>query len=355
MSEAGFGLDILAPKTRGPGAIRQEPGRSTRREGFLSIVKHVQEVGRRLKEDNRLEEKIRAGLDREATRRRFVKGMAWATAAAGGTVALVSAAQSIGAKPWELGDVLGAAAKTSPEVKPQPAPVPEKETLPPPKSDAFEMVFGELAPSLKAEAKDKVLEMRRIITSNSSFKKMYEVTKKWETVIRENARRVGIPEELAIGIVFIENGGGEDLKSKAGARGVAQLMPDTAWYYGLRVDGPEVEKGRRVDERADPQKSIRAMCDYLEDEYGRFSGNLGLTVWSYHAGAPNIHGAQDKFTGSLPQKWQDLADKKRNQVNVHLLLSNPKVQRDILSKLKDETELYVYKAVAATQLFGETL
>ncbi|MCB9807220.1 transglycosylase SLT domain-containing protein [Candidatus Peribacteria bacterium] len=61
---------------------------------------------------------------------------------------------------------------------------------------------------------------------------------------------IGIPEDfkyLAVAESSLKN----DAESRAGARGIWQLMPDTARRYGLRVDN-------EIDERLNFEKSTRA-------------------------------------------------------------------------------------------------
>lgn len=292
-----------------------------------------------------------------------------------GTVDMASVfmmANSLGIKPWELIDVIRAigkigSAQTS-ALQAVAPPQPEKETessvvtagkeIPSPKPDAFNLVFGDLSTAEKEEVKKQMAEAEKFVASNSG----YPVTAKWERVIRENAKRVGFPEELALGIIFIENGGGEDVMSSKGARGVAQLMPATARQYGLTVD-------QKTDERVNPQKSIAAMANYLKDIKDQFAGNLGLAAWCYNAGEGNVYDALQVYfkntrgvdlgdirTGDFLEQQKKSANYVRflreKKPNVYQVLSNPLVQQNVLVELKDETERYVYRVVAAANFMA---
>ena len=72
----------------------------------------------------------------------------------------------------------------------------------------------------------------------------------------------GLPQWLT-SVVVVESGGNPNALSPKGARGLWQLMPQTARRYGLRVDDG-------VDERLDPMKSTYAAVRYLHDLYGTF-------------------------------------------------------------------------------------
>ena len=64
--------------------------------------------------------------------------------------------------------------------------------------------------------------------------------------------------------------------SKAGARGMWQLMPATARQFGLRCDG-------FVDDRLDYRRSTEAAASYLERAYARY-GDWRLAISSYNCG-----------------------------------------------------------------------
>jgi hypothetical protein len=59
--------------------------------------------------------------------------------------------------------------------------------------------------------------------------------------------------------------------SPKGARGLMQLMPDTAARYG-------------VTDLFDPEQNIRAGVHYLKDLLQRFNGNVDLALAGYNAG-----------------------------------------------------------------------
>lgn len=95
-------------------------------------------------------------------------------------------------------------------------------------------------------------------------------------------RRHGVPADLAA-VILVESGGRVNALSPKGARGLWQLMPETARRYGLRVD--EIR-----DDRLDLFISTDAAAQYLHDLYAQF-GNWKLALAAYNTGAGNVGSA----------------------------------------------------------------
>ena len=212
-----------------------------------------------------------------------------------------------------------------------------------------------------ANALQTVGQMVEVVRSNPSYEQMLTVVKKHEAEIRQEAAKNNFPEDLALGIVFVENGGGEDLTSPSGAVGVAQFLPEVAREFGLQVD-------EERDERKDPEKSIVVMTRKLAADTKLFAGKADFAVWAYHAGAGNVYKAlrihyrqlTDVDLGDITEMSEEKAAElketfgvliKQDGLNVHTVLQNPAVQNELLTRLEDETELYPYKVVAAAALF----
>jgi hypothetical protein len=101
-------------------------------------------------------------------------------------------------------------------------------------------------------------------------------------VVEPILRRHGIPADLAA-VVIVESGGRVDALSPKGARGLWQLMPDTARRYGLHVD--EIR-----DDRLDLFSATDAAARYLHDLYAEF-GDWKLALAAYNTGEANLGSA----------------------------------------------------------------
>jgi hypothetical protein len=131
----------------------------------------------------------------------------------------------------------------------------------------------------------------------------------------------GVPIDLAA-VILVESGGRATALSPKGARGLWQLMPDTARRYGLRVD--EIR-----DDRLDVLKATDAAARYLHDLYAQF-GDWKLALAAYNTGEANVGVA------ILKAHTQDFD------------------QLTSLRMLPLETRNYVPRVLATAQLIGQS-
>ena len=137
----------------------------------------------------------------------------------------------------------------------------------------------------------------------------------FEPILREE----GIPLQMAA-VVLVESGGRVTALSPKGARGLWQLMPDTARRYGLVV-------AASVDERLDLYKATHAAARYLRDLYSEF-GDWSLVLAAYNAGEDAVERAIER--------------------------SSTREFRSIAAKLPLETQNYVPAVLKSVVVLGRT-
>ena len=104
--------------------------------------------------------------------------------------------------------------------------------------------------------------------------------------LTDAAREHQIDPLLLHAIAHVESRHNADAKSKAGARGVMQVMPATGKRFGVQ------------DERQlfDAHTNARASAAYLRTLRGRYGDDLRLVLAAYNAG----EGAVDKYGREVP-------------------------------------------------------
>ncbi|MCL2778933.1 MAG: lytic transglycosylase domain-containing protein [Polyangiaceae bacterium] len=94
---------------------------------------------------------------------------------------------------------------------------------------------------------------------------------RYDESIRQAAALYQIPEPLVRAVIKVESDYDPRATSRAGARGLMQLMPDTA----ARM---------QVKDITDPRENIFGGVRYLRVLANLFNGNLELTIAAYNAG-----------------------------------------------------------------------
>jgi len=97
------------------------------------------------------------------------------------------------------------------------------------------------------------------------------------------ARKHGVPEDLFLRLVQQESGWNPKALSHAGARGLAQLMPETARRLGVNPN--------------DPLENLEGGARYLRQQYDRFR-SWRLALAAYNAGPEAVV----KYDGIPPYK-----------------------------------------------------
>lgn len=104
-------------------------------------------------------------------------------------------------------------------------------------------------------------------------------------IVSVKSRKYKIEPSLIHSIIKVESNWNPDAVSRRGAKGLMQLMPDTA--RRMNVKNP-----------FDPEENIEGGTRYLRYLLDKFDGDITLAVAAYNAGPRNIY----KFKGVPPIK-----------------------------------------------------
>ena len=97
----------------------------------------------------------------------------------------------------------------------------------------------------------------------------------YANLIAAAAREHGVAPELVASVIAIESNFNPNAVSWRSARGLMQLMPETAARVG-------------VTQVFDPQQNIDAGTRYLKELLVRYNGDLALTLAAYNAGPDRV-------------------------------------------------------------------
>ena len=121
---------------------------------------------------------------------------------------------------------------------------------------------------------------------------------KYEADVIKEAKRQGLPVDIALHALYKETGGLKDpelARSKAGAIGIMQLMPKTAASLGV--------------DPTDPAQNIRGGVTYLKQMHDKYQ-DPHLTLMAYNAGPGRLDKALRSREGlaSLPLETRNYAE-----------------------------------------------
>ena len=143
-----------------------------------------------------------------------------------------------------------------------------------------------------------------------------------DDVIRQQAADKRLDPALIAGVIYVESRF-RDQTSHAGAKGLMQLMPETAAYIASKSGGTEFVQG----DLADPQINISYGAWYLRYLQEKYHGNVLLTLAAYNAGE-----------GKVDEWWRDAAARgERFRAADHIPFAET---REYVTKVQDARRAY---------------
>ncbi len=167
------------------------------------------------------------------------------------------------------------------------------------------LLFTNRRPAIVREAGMQLLETR-VYRDEHYARKPAALTAQrrdaYDDIIASAARRWDLDFALVKAVVHAESAFDRDAISKAGARGLMQLMPATASML-------------RVTDIHDPYQNVNAGARYLRMMLDRFRGNVRNALAAYNAGPANVqrYGGMPPFaeTKHYVARVVELSDKYR--------------------------------------------
>lgn len=105
----------------------------------------------------------------------------------------------------------------------------------------------------------------------------------YEALIRETAGDFDLSPAYVAAVILAESSFDPEAVSSADARGLMQLLPDTASWIAGKLGEPYAEEAL-----FDPATNIRYGCWYLSFLMRRYHGDMRLSSAAYHAGQGNV-------------------------------------------------------------------
>lgn len=174
---------------------------------------------------------------------------------------------------------------------------------------ALRVVLATAAMALPHGAKSETSKRSRrelvpVVTTRVESATVLPVHRAYDTLIREAADRYQLDAMLLKSIIGAESAFNALAVSRAGARGLMQLMPDLARELG-------------VDDPFDARQNVMAGAQYLRSLLDRYQGNVRLALAGYNAGVTNVrrHGGVPPFreTRAYIERVATLAEQMRRE------------------------------------------
>jgi soluble lytic murein transglycosylase len=128
---------------------------------------------------------------------------------------------------------------------------------------------------------------------------------RYEPIVRGHARNYHLDPALLAAVIYQESKFKAGAKSKSGAIGLMQLLPDTAKGIALHTGGAQF----RVEDLYDPEINVRYGAWYLRHLLDHYHDNERLALAAYNAGEENVDHWQREHKGIQFEETRDYVKK----------------------------------------------
>ncbi len=128
-----------------------------------------------------------------------------------------------------------------------------------------------------------------------------EIPKAFSGAFDAAVERYPVPRDIFARLIAEESGWDETAESPKGARGLAQLMPETAAELGVEPD--------------DPEQNLMGGAKYFHDQLARFGGDVVRALVAYNWG-PEHAAMWNGEMSSLPEETRDYVERILGKENI---------------------------------------
>lgn len=153
---------------------------------------------------------------------------------------------------------------------------------------------------------------------------------KYRFLIKEYAERYNLDWLLVASIIYHESRFRPQAVSPKGARGLMQLMPDTAYEVAYKLGLEDVS----LEDLFNPKTNLELGCYYFNSILKEFGGRIRFALAAYNAGIGSVY------------KWS----KSQNQANLAYPSNNKPLYTKLGKYMYPETRRYVQKVYGTYRL-----
>lgn len=130
-----------------------------------------------------------------------------------------------------------------------------------------------------------------MIWQNDDFQRHYFYPDDYQNTINFYANRYKVDRDLVAGVILAESKFQPEARSAYDARGLMQLMPETASWIARQIEDDDFT----VEKLYNPKVNIKYGTWYLAELQSEFGHNEILVLAAYNAGRGNVHEWIDKY------------------------------------------------------------